>query len=243
MAEDILRLSSFDSKAIVPLSSRVDGVYVQKLAIAGNDLLSSVFVESLDSGASVLVEYFDYGVGSDAGENFPLQAHDAVSTAVTTNRKRIVNIHDKPYVRCTVTGGTVRFGVYVTVKDPIGSSSSGSGGGTEEPTGDPLFVDQTAVSTPGSEQTLLSYTVPASKILYLYSVRAVCRQESSFQILADGDQIGSGRTGAMSPNVHFDFGIHRPYAAATVIEVKATVRTGAIVSTIDCYLQGRLVDV
>ena len=46
MAEDILRLGQFESKAIVALETRPVGVYIQKMAVAGNSILSTVFVES-----------------------------------------------------------------------------------------------------------------------------------------------------------------------------------------------------
>ena len=100
MAEDILRFGQYESKAIVPLATRDPGVYEQKLAIAGNSLLSSVFVQSVGIGASVTVEYFDFSTGFDVGEEYNLGSHDPVSSSATTNRILISNLHDKPVVRC-----------------------------------------------------------------------------------------------------------------------------------------------
>lgn len=283
MAEEILRLAMYDSKALVPLATRSAGVYIQKLAIAGNSILSSVFVESLDSGASVLVEYFDYGVGSDAGESYALTAHDEIFTAVTTDRRLVSNIHDKPTIRCTVSGGNVRFGVYATVVlttatdidnalqregDPVSLSldkgmpvmvydevngewkfARGEAGIQDvrvvgnvaigEP-GDALFQDFSGTSTPGIEQTLISYTVPVGKTLNLLSVYVISRQESSFKIEGDSLLIGSGRTGPANPMGLFEYRIARSFSSGKLINIKAAVRAGAPPANIECYLQGTL---
>lgn len=283
MAEDILRFGQYESKAIVPLGTRSVGVFDQKLAIAGNSLLSSVFVESLDPGASVVVEYYDFSTGYDAGEEYPLGSHDPVSTAITTNRLLISNLHDKPVVRCTVIGGNVRFGVYATVVvtsatdidnalqregDTVSLSldkgmpvmvfdetnnvwrfARGEDGIQDvrvvgnisigEP-GSPLFVDASTITTPGTEQTLTTYTVPALKTANLLSVQVVCRQECTFQIYGDTALIGSGRTGAAVPNVNFTYRVARSFIAGKIIEVKATARSGSAASSIECYLQATL---
>lgn len=283
MAEEILRLSEYESKAIVPLAARTPGVYFQKLATAGNSLLSSVYVATLDGGASVLVEYFDYGVGSDEGENYPLNTHDPISTATTTDRKLISNIHDKPYVKCTVIGGTVRFGVYASVVFTSASDIDNAlqregetvnlvldkgmpimvydetngewkfargedgvqdvrvvGNVTIGEPGDPLFVDDSDVTTPGVEQTLLSYTVPVGKTLNLLEVKVICRQETTVKIEGDSALIGSLRTGAAIPNGYFSYRIARSFISGKIIEVKATARSGSPVADIECYLQGTL---
>lgn len=283
MAEDILRFSQYESKAIVPLGTRSAGVYEQKMAVAGNSLLSSVFVEYADVGASVLVEYYDSSTGSDAGEEYFLAAHDPMSSAVSTTRILVSNLHDKPIVRCTVTGGNVRFGVYasvvltsasdidnalqreneqtnlvldkgmpVMVYDEINGVwrfARGEGGIQDvrvvgniqigEP-GEALFVDSSDTTTPGSEQSLMTYTVPALKTMNLLSVQIVCRQETSFQIYGDSTLIGSGRTGASSPNVNFVYRVARSFAAGKLIEVKATARSGSAAAPIECYLQATL---
>jgi hypothetical protein len=283
MAEDILRFSQYESKAIVPLATRAVGVYEQKIAIAGNSLLSSVFVEFSDPGAAVLVQYYDSSTGSDAGEEYFLNAHDSMSNPISTTRILVSNLHDKPFVRCTVTGGNIRFGVYATVvvssasdidnalqreNDPVSLTldkgmpvmvydetngvwrfARGEDGIQDvrvvgnisigEP-GDPLFVDASADTVPGSEQTLLSYTVPSLRTINILSVQVVCRQESSFQIYGDGILIGSGRTGAAAPNVNFGYRVARSFAAGKLIQVKATARSGSAAAPIECYLQATL---
>lgn len=283
MAEDILRFSQYESKAIVPLATRAAGVYEQKLAIAGNSLLSSVFVEFADVGASVQVEYYDSSTGSDVGEEYSLATHDPMSSPLSTNRILVSNLHDKPVVRCTVTGGSVRFGVYASVVVTSASDIDNALQRENETTnlvvdkgmpvmvydetngvwrfargedgiqdvrvvgnvqigepGDPLFVDASDTTTPGTEQTLLNYTVPALKTLNLLSVQIICRQETSFQIFGDSNLIGSGRTGAATPNVNFGYRVARSFAAGKLIEVKATARSGSAAVPIECYLQATL---
>lgn len=283
MAEDLLRLATYDSKAVITLSTRAPGVYIQKLAVAGNSVLSSVFVESLDGGASVLVEYFDFGVGGDVGEAYPLNSHDPVTTATTTDRKLISGIHDKPYLKCTVSGGNVRFGVYATVvvstatdidnalqregdsvllsvdkgmpvmvydeangewkfargEDGIQDVRVVGNVAIGEP-GEPVFADYAGTSTPGTEQTLISYTVPVGKTLNLLAVYVISRQESSFRIEGDSALIGSGRTGPANPMGLFEYRIARSFSAGKLINIKASVRASAPPADIECFMQGTL---
>ena len=114
MAEEIVRLGMYDSKTLVPLATRTAGAYIQKCSIAGNSITSSVFVESLTDGGSILVEWFDYSTGGDAGEAYLLNEHELITTPITTDRILVSKLHDRPYVKCTVFG-TVRFGIYITV--------------------------------------------------------------------------------------------------------------------------------
>lgn len=283
MAEQITRLGQFESKAIVALSDRTPGVYSLKLSIAGNSILSTVFVEDLDPGASVLVEYFDYGVGEDAGESYVLPAHDAVSSPLTSNRILISKLHDKPRLRATVTGGNVTFGVYATI---VASSASDIDSALQRENevvslvtdkgipitvydavngvwrfargelgiqdvrivgnvavGEPgaaTFIDSETLTTPGLEQTLISYTVPAPFHFNLLSMQLACRSEASFKIYGDGSLIGSGRTGAAAPNVNFPYRVARTFLSGKIIEVKATARDGSAVAAIEAYIQGTL---
>jgi hypothetical protein len=283
MAEEILRIGQYESKAVFQLSTRAPGVYYQQMATAGNSLLSTVFVESLDGGASVTVEYFEFTQGELVGEVITLNAHPAINTATSFNKRLITNLHDKPYCKVTVSGGNVRFGVYVTVvlsqasdidnalqlegetvnllndkgipimvydeTNGIWKFARGEDGIQDvrvvgnvqigEP-GDPQFSDYQGVTTPGIEQTLISYTVPAGKTFNLLNAMVICRFESKIRILGDGSQIGSGRSGAAVPNVNFPFRVARSYSSGKIVEVKATARSGSPVADIECYLQGTL---
>lgn len=119
MAEEVIRLALYESRTIVPLATRAPGpAFTQKMAIEANSLLSTVFVESADVGASLVVEYHDAGAGEDAGEDILVGAHPPLTTT-GSNRRVIAPFHNKPRLVFTVTGGSVRFGVYVTVVQQI----------------------------------------------------------------------------------------------------------------------------
>lgn len=118
MADEAMRLGLYESRTIMALTTRAAGVHEQKLAIEGNSLLSTVFVESLDPGAAVSVTYHDAGVGEDAGEDILVGSHPTL-TLVGSNRRVLAPFHNKPRLVVTVTGGQARFGVYVTVIQQI----------------------------------------------------------------------------------------------------------------------------
>jgi len=283
MAEEILRLGLYESKAILPLISRGPGTFTQKMFTEGNSILSTVFVQSLDVGASVSVKYYDFTTGGDVGESYLLQSHETIVSSLTDDRQLITKMHNKPYVVATVTGGNAIFGVYVTVvvsqasdidsalkKEnqsvdlvtdkvmPIMFYDTSTGvwrfargeAGIQDvrvvgnvaigDPGTPVFVDSAGLTTPGSQQTLASYTVPVTKILSLLSAQVICRQESTFEVLADSVVIGSGRTGPASPNVNFSYRVARQLPAGTLVEVKATARSGSGSADIECYIQGTL---
>lgn len=113
----IIRLSLNESKAIVPIQTLSPGTYTQRMTTQGNSLLSTVFVDSLDVGASVVVRYYDYGVGAPTqfDERVDIAEHDPVVAAGDSSRILVTKIHDKPVAEIEVIGGSVTFGVYVTV--------------------------------------------------------------------------------------------------------------------------------
>lgn len=112
MAEKVQRLALYETKAVVPLDTYPVGVTLQPLHVEGNSLLSSVFYKS--GSGTVLVEYYDTTTGEGFGEEYELGAHAPVS-AFGTNRVLFTRLHNKPVARITVTGGSVEFGVYITV--------------------------------------------------------------------------------------------------------------------------------
>lgn len=111
-------LNQFQTQILLPLESRGPGTYTREMLVEGNSLLSSVFIESGDVGATVEVKYFDFTTGLISVERFDLDdAHPVLSTAAapTTDRRLVSKIHNKPVLEAIVTGGSVKFGVYATV--------------------------------------------------------------------------------------------------------------------------------
>jgi len=113
-----INLDQFETNNIFKLESRAAGTYQSKMAIRGNSLLSSVFVQSIDPGATLQVNYYDTTTGTDAlSERFDLVGHDLITDADVgkTFRVTVSRIHNKPQIEAIVTGGNVVFGVYITV--------------------------------------------------------------------------------------------------------------------------------
>jgi hypothetical protein len=108
-------LKEFDTATPISLETRAPGTYNEKLLVEGNSILSTVFVASADPGASVAVSYHDHTTGEDEGEEYFLAEHPILSAGPQNSRLTVTRIHNNPSIRCVVTGGNVRFSVYVTV--------------------------------------------------------------------------------------------------------------------------------
>lgn len=114
---EIIRLELYETKPVIPTMTLGPGSYSQRLLCQGNSILSTLFVESVDPGASIEVKYYDFGVGYTAGERFDLDTHGVLTAPAINppNRILITRLHDKPIIEIEITGGNVRFGVYLTV--------------------------------------------------------------------------------------------------------------------------------
>lgn len=107
---------------------------------------------------------------------------------------------------------------------------------TTLPPGDGDFVDAQTVTTPGVEQTLFSFAVPAGKTKNLTSLKVSCRLPTNFYLTAGGATIASGRTGAGHPNAKFDWSPVRGIAAGTTIELKLLAKSGVPATDVEAYL-------
>ncbi len=116
MSGNTIKLLQFESRDIFPLSTKSTGIYEQRLSVQGNGLLSTLYIETVGAGASILVEYFDRTTGIDSGESLAIASHSLLS-ATGSSKISVTGFHDKPIVRVTIAGGSVRFGVYATVKN------------------------------------------------------------------------------------------------------------------------------
>lgn len=105
------------------------------------------------------------------------------------------------------------------------------------PPGAPHFKDVVDNTTPGSEQTLLSETVPVGVTRNLLQVVVVCRMEGSFLITANGQAIGSGRTSGSTPNVVFGFNPWRPIPEGQEIAITFCQSFCSVPVKVEAYLQ------
>jgi hypothetical protein len=124
----ITLLNEFQSEDIFPLRtpeglavSRSPGTYLKTSRIQGNSILSSLFIKSLDPGASVTINYFDNTTGDLFGERYDLESHGTQTVAGSTDRITVTRIHNKPICEAIVAGGNAEFGVYITVVSSFAS--------------------------------------------------------------------------------------------------------------------------
>jgi len=109
--------------------------------------------------------------------------------------------------------------------------------GLEITTGETHFNSAATVTTPGTLQTLITETVPASTERQLAQVIFSCRQEGTGLIYSDSVLIGSVRTGAANPFVTFVWSPRYPVATGLEIKVDFKSRTGGPIVDIECHLQ------
>ena len=66
-----VRFKRDETNCILSLRTLAPGTYQVKIDMMGDALLSTLYVKSMDVGASVEVEYFDFTLGGDFGEENP----------------------------------------------------------------------------------------------------------------------------------------------------------------------------
>lgn len=112
----IIPLNEFQTQTLLPLEVRAVGTYRVPLRVQGNSLFSSLYVRSLDVGASVEVKYYEQTTGTETGERRDLTSHPVITTAAQTPSTRLITpFHNMPVLEVIVAGGNVEFGVLVTV--------------------------------------------------------------------------------------------------------------------------------
>jgi hypothetical protein len=117
------RLNLYDSQIIFPFREaladiiRPAGVYTERVAISGNSILSTLWVKTIDVGATVTARWYDIGPGNNdlPGEKIWLTAHIPITTADTSDRRVVTRLHNKGFCEVTVAGGSAVFGIYATV--------------------------------------------------------------------------------------------------------------------------------
>lgn len=108
------QLQEKQSLPLVKLATRSDEIKHYKLDVAGNSLLSTVYVHSALAGSSVKVDYYDFTTGFELDEENTLRSHAIVTSGPDFNKILVTNAHDKIVMRVAVVG-TVEFSVYGTV--------------------------------------------------------------------------------------------------------------------------------
>jgi len=104
------------------------------------------------------------------------------------------------------------------------------------PAGTAVFNDVQATTTPGVEQTLFSFSVPALTTRNLTSLIVTCRLPTTFNLYAGGAIIATGRTGAGNPNAGFVWAPARGIATGVTVELKLLARAGLPATDAEAYL-------
>lgn len=112
----VVILDEFQSSPYFLLKELGPGAYTQVSEIRGNSILSSIYVESIDPGATLQVNYYDTTTGAAAGERFDLAQHDLITDADVGGTFRILvgRIHRRVVAEAIIIGGNIKFSVYAT---------------------------------------------------------------------------------------------------------------------------------
>ena len=112
--ETLFRLELYSSIHVFTMQTLGAGTHIQQVAPYGNAILSTVWVKSLDVGASIEVKWFDLGPGDGTfpGERIYLGAHTTINSADVSDRRIIPRLHNKAFCEVIITGGNVTFGIY-----------------------------------------------------------------------------------------------------------------------------------
>jgi hypothetical protein len=119
MADVNFRIGLYEAKVIVPVQEFAPGTYTFQFGMpAGNSILSTIFVQDLDGGASVKVNYHDSGPGdgTQPGERVELEGHPLIDAGTPRSDRRIISrLANKPKAEVIVTGGSVTLGIHIAV--------------------------------------------------------------------------------------------------------------------------------
>ncbi len=164
---DLFKLRRNETVAITELATRGPGTYVQPLWAEGNALVSTLFVEALDPGASISVSFEDQGMSDLAQDVVPLGGHEVITAPLRASKTSVTRFHNRPRIRTVVSGGRVTWGQWLTLKDeyvPITATNSGE------------TLVYTGTMTPGE---VAAFPPSPDKVIQQLSVRAVTDQASA----------------------------------------------------------------
>ena len=112
----VIRLRQNETVAIYELGQRQPGTYYQNLIADGNAIVSTLYVDQLDPGATVRVTFEDIGLSEKPGDMITLGSHEIMDTPGSVSKTSITRFHNRPRVKIVVAGGSVTFGHWVTLK-------------------------------------------------------------------------------------------------------------------------------
>lgn len=121
--EGSINLRRAESNAIAKLSVFPPGTTKRPFTVEGNSVLSTIYVQSLDPGATVKLNYYQVSTGVDGTERIELTGHSVISSVDIdpefgfSEQRTITRIHTTLYAELVVTGGSAQLGILVSVVD------------------------------------------------------------------------------------------------------------------------------
>lgn len=101
-----------------------------------------------------------------------------------------------------------------------------------------FFAEFDGVTIPGTTQSLISFTVPASTTRRVHKLIVSCRQNGAFELKAGASVIASGRTGPSEMNAEFSFSPIRDITTGTSVVLEFTGASGRPASDLEAYFMG-----
>jgi len=112
----LIQLRANETVPAFQLENRAPGTYYAPLWAPGSSILSTLFVETIDVGASILVEFQDLGLSDYPTDIIPLGSHRLIDEAGIADKTTVTRFHSKPRAKVTVFNGSVKFGLWLTLK-------------------------------------------------------------------------------------------------------------------------------
>lgn len=280
MANQVISLRQAQTRDLLPLESRGPGVYEVKLLLEGNSLLSTLWVKTIDGGASVSARYYDVTSGRGDGEQGTLPSHPVATVASTGHSKITVTpFHNNPVLEVTVAGGNAEFSIWGTVVSSfatdIGAAlvfdqstfvptvtkgipivgldrvqnklfminvENGVIPVSQSEAGDNVHMRYNGV-TDGTEQELLTRTVPVGKKMKVTVGRIVCRAHVVWELVAINQLlvetiIGAGATNPARPVDTISYSPREDLPANTVLKLRAKAISGPVGITLRAFVMG-----
>lgn len=107
--------------------------------------------------------------------------------------------------------------------------------------GDRELLTAETSTTPGTLQTLISYTVAASKRFISLDVSVSCSLEGQCTVFKNSDLIVSLRTHGACPNALVQFLPWETFEAGDILEVKYLAPSYRPATGVESFVQGRLI--
>lgn len=167
----VLRLRQNETVAVFELGTLGPGTYYRNLIADGNALVSTLYLDQCDAGASIRVSFEDVGLSELPSDLVTLGSHEIMTVAQTVSKTSVVRFHNRPRVKVVIVGGSVTFGHWITLKTESVSDIAFGLGKTTVLTGSTLAVGESTLTAPGE------------RLIQQLSIRCAIDQANSHRLL------------------------------------------------------------